>query len=125
MSYNESWFIFHNCRLKAVSRDKVVLNSNGTILHAAHNIQVQGKMFKRASGFKPWLIDTKIDVCRFVRNNYDPFAKMIYNLFKDFSNFNHTCPYVVNCNNYISRLLNISLNLFIGATDCKGILSEA
>ncbi|XP_017016486.1 uncharacterized protein [Drosophila kikkawai] len=94
MSYNESWFKFHQCRLKAISREKVVLNMNGTILHAAHKIHLQVKLFKKASGFKPWLLDTRIDVCHFVRTNYDPAVKIVFSLFKEFSNFNHTCPYV-------------------------------
>ncbi|KAH8249299.1 hypothetical protein KR032_008392 [Drosophila birchii] len=67
---------------------------NGTVLHAAHNIQLHLKLFKKASGFKPWLFDIRIDVCRFLRSNYDPVAKIVFNLFKEFSNFNHTCPYV-------------------------------
>ncbi|XP_043067618.1 uncharacterized protein [Drosophila bipectinata] len=94
LSYNESWFIFHNCRLKAVSRDKVILNVNGTILHPAYSIMIHFKVFKKANGYKPWLIDTKVDACRFLKKSYDPFAKIVYGLFKEFSNINHTCPYV-------------------------------
>ncbi|EDV31119.2 uncharacterized protein Dana_GF14709 [Drosophila ananassae] len=93
-SHNESWFIFHNCRLKAVSRERILLNMNGTILYAAHSIQVHIKMWKRANGFKPFLLDSTVDACRFLKSSYDPFAKIVYNIFKDFSNINHTCPYV-------------------------------
>nr|XP_017092685.2 uncharacterized protein LOC108122567 [Drosophila bipectinata] len=92
-SYNQSWFVFHNCRLKAVRRDRIVLNINGTLLYPAQVIHVHGKLFKRANGYKPWLIDVKLDVCRFVKRNYNPVAKMIYNLFKKFTNINHTCPF--------------------------------
>ncbi|XP_032312192.1 uncharacterized protein LOC116656570 isoform X1 [Drosophila ananassae] len=94
LSYNESWFIFHNCRLKAVSRDKVILNTNGTILFPAFSIITHSKLFKKANGYKPWLFDTKVDACRFLKKRYDPFAKIVYGLFKEFSNINHTCPYV-------------------------------
>ncbi|KAH8293039.1 hypothetical protein KR054_010554 [Drosophila jambulina] len=93
-SYNQSWFQFHECRLKAVSREKVVLNVNGTILHSVNNIETEGKMFKRASGFKPWVMASRVDACRFMRKNYDPVAKLIFGLFKEFTNINHTCPYV-------------------------------
>jgi len=96
-TYNQSWFVFHNCRLKAISRDRVLLNMNGSILHPIQNFQLHAKMFKRASGFKPWLLDSTIDVCRFVRKHYDPFIGIVFNIFKEFSNFNHTCPYVVSC----------------------------
>ncbi|KAH8350580.1 hypothetical protein KR067_009680, partial [Drosophila pandora] len=93
-SYNESWVIFHNCRLKAVSREKNILNMNLTILHPANDISLRVKMWKKASGFKPFLVDTTIDACRFVKSSYDPYGKIVYNIFKDFSNINHTCPYV-------------------------------
>ncbi|XP_037722739.1 uncharacterized protein LOC119555440, partial [Drosophila subpulchrella] len=93
-TYNQSWFVFHNCRLKAVSRDRVLFNMKGTVLHPAHNIQLHTKMFKRASGFKPWLMDSTIDACRFMRKQYDPFVRIVFNIVKDFSNFNHPCPFV-------------------------------
>ncbi|KAH8385695.1 hypothetical protein KR200_009883, partial [Drosophila serrata] len=94
-SYNKSWFLFHECRLKAVSREKVVLNMNGTLLHPVYNVLTKGKMFKRESGFKPWLLETKVDACRFMRKNYDPIAKIVYGFFKEFTNINHTCPFMV------------------------------
>ncbi|KAH8248704.1 hypothetical protein KR032_002377, partial [Drosophila birchii] len=97
-SYNESWFKFNHCRLKAISRERVVLNLNGTILHEAHNIHARFKMYKKANGYKPWLWDIDIDVCRFLRKSYDPFVKLVFGLFKEFSNFNHSCPYVVSLN---------------------------
>ncbi|XP_016966040.1 uncharacterized protein LOC108035120 [Drosophila biarmipes] len=93
-SYNKSWVEFNNCRLKAVSRDKVVLNMDLEILHPAFDIQTLMKIYKRETGYKPWLIDTKIDWCRFMRTNYDPVGKIVLSLFKPFSNINHTCPYV-------------------------------
>ncbi|XP_070138061.1 uncharacterized protein [Drosophila bipectinata] len=94
VSYNETWFLFHHCRLKAVSRNKVVLNLNGTVLHPVHKINVHAKIFKRENGYKPWLIETKVDVCRFVVTSYDPFSKLVFNLFKEFSNFDHPCPFM-------------------------------
>ncbi|XP_016955095.1 uncharacterized protein LOC108027980 [Drosophila biarmipes] len=93
-TYNQSWFVFHHCRLKAVNRERVLLNVNGTILHPAHNIQLHAKIYKKASGFKPWLIDSKVDACRFMRKRYDPFLGIVFNIFQEFSNINHTCPYV-------------------------------
>ncbi|XP_020810606.1 uncharacterized protein LOC110185933 [Drosophila serrata] len=93
-SYNKSWFEFHECRLKAVWRDRVLMNLNGTILHPAYNIQAKGQLFKRESGYKPWLYKAEIDCCRFLRKAYYMPAKIIYTLFQEFTNINHTCPYV-------------------------------
>ncbi|KAH8305492.1 hypothetical protein KR018_011945, partial [Drosophila ironensis] len=93
-SHNESWVTFEYCRLKAVSRDRVLLNVNAVVLHPANDVSVHVKMWKKASGFKPWLFDNNIDACRFFKNTYDPFFKIVYNIFKDFSNINHTCPFL-------------------------------
>ncbi|KAH8313836.1 hypothetical protein KR067_012419, partial [Drosophila pandora] len=93
-SHNKSWFVFNQCRLKAVSRDRIVLNMVGTVLHPVSNVQVHAKVFKRANGYKPWLFDTQIDACRFLKKSYNPFAKLVYGLFQEFTNINHTCPFV-------------------------------
>ncbi|XP_017058832.1 uncharacterized protein LOC108099720 [Drosophila ficusphila] len=93
-SYNESWYVLNYYRLKAVSRDRVLLNINGTILHPAYNIQVHVKVYKKANGFKPWLFESTVDACKFMKRRYDPFLKIVHNIFKEFSNVNHTCPYV-------------------------------
>ncbi|XP_017006144.2 uncharacterized protein [Drosophila takahashii] len=93
-SYNTSWYVFHNCRLKAVGRDKVLLNFSGTILNPAYDIRVHTLIFKKANGYRPWLVNKKIEVCRYLRHPNDPVATIVYGLFKDFSNLNHTCPYV-------------------------------
>ncbi|XP_017092683.2 uncharacterized protein [Drosophila bipectinata] len=93
-SYNRSWFVFHECRLRAISRTKVILNMNGTILYPANRILTQFILYKRDNGYKPWLVNVRIDTCRFVKQNYNPVAKIIFSLFQEFSNINHTCPYM-------------------------------
>ncbi|KAH8294266.1 hypothetical protein KR054_010138, partial [Drosophila jambulina] len=92
-SYNKSWFQFHECRLKAVSREKVVLNANGTVFHSVNNIFVHANVYKRESGYKPWLIKYIFDGCRFMRKKYSPAARLLYNFMKEFTSINHTCPY--------------------------------
>ncbi|KAH8401120.1 hypothetical protein KR009_003140, partial [Drosophila setifemur] len=93
-SYNKSWVVIHYCQLKAYSRNKTSLNINSTILEAAHNIFVKMKMMKRANGYKPFLIDYTIDACQFMQRRNQPFAKIVWNMIKDVSSINHTCPYV-------------------------------
>ncbi|XP_060650646.1 uncharacterized protein LOC132787556 [Drosophila nasuta] len=93
-SKNQSWIIIHNCRLKAVNRNRVDVNFNSTILHPVNNIHVHGQVLKKENGYKPWLIDYNVDGCAFLRKNNHPVVKMIYDLFRSKSNINHTCPYV-------------------------------
>ncbi|KAH8377720.1 hypothetical protein KR093_006800, partial [Drosophila rubida] len=67
---------------------------NATVLYRCNDIIVDIQMFKKANGYKPWLYKTTVDVCRFFRKTYNPIAILIYKLFKEFSNLNHSCPYV-------------------------------
>ncbi|KAH8233530.1 hypothetical protein KR026_009392, partial [Drosophila bipectinata] len=92
-SYNESWVIVHYCRLKAYSRNKTSLHINATFLYPAHNIFLRMKVMKKANGYKPFLFDYTFDACEFMRKRNQPFAKMVWNMVKDVSTINHTCPY--------------------------------
>ncbi|KAH8248360.1 hypothetical protein KR032_002003, partial [Drosophila birchii] len=92
-SLNESVLLMHKCRLKAVRRDRITLNFNGTLQQTVNNVRVHGQMFKRANGYKPWLYNVTMDGCRFMRKPYEPVVILVYNLFKQFSNFNKLCPY--------------------------------
>lgn len=94
-SYNESWLVFPNCRLKAVSRNITSFNLIANLLYPANEISVEGQIFQKANGYKPWLFKASIDICRFLKKPYNPFAIFIFKLFKDFSNINHTCPFTV------------------------------
>nr|XP_017000633.2 uncharacterized protein LOC108059730 [Drosophila takahashii] len=93
-SYNKSWVVIHHCRLKAYSRNKTSLNINATFLQPAYNIFIKLKLMKKANGFKPFLLDVTLDACKFMRKRHHPAVKIIYNLIKDVSTVNHTCPYV-------------------------------
>ncbi|KAH8373703.1 hypothetical protein KR093_000350, partial [Drosophila rubida] len=93
-SYNKSWFVIHTCRIKAVNRSTNTLNINGTVLHPANDIGIQVQVFKKANGYKPWLFNFNLDACRFMKRKYHPFAKVVFNLFQEFSNLNHSCPYM-------------------------------
>ncbi|XP_068148010.1 uncharacterized protein [Drosophila tropicalis] len=93
-SYNESWVTIGHCRLRAISREKTVANINVTVHHPAEDIFVRIQVLKKASGYKPWIIDSTLDACAFMRKNNQPVAKIVYGLIKDKSTINHTCPYV-------------------------------
>ncbi|XP_033234612.1 uncharacterized protein [Drosophila pseudoobscura] len=93
-SYNKSWVEVHYCRLKAYSRNKTSLNINATFLQPANNIFLRLKLMKRANGYKPFLWDFTFDACEFMRKRNQPVAKIVWNIIKDVSTVNHTCPYV-------------------------------
>ncbi|KAH8263263.1 hypothetical protein KR044_006512, partial [Drosophila immigrans] len=93
-SYNKSWVVINKCRLYAISRNKTIFNFNGTVLHPVYNIFTEMEILKKANGYKPWIFKATMDACRFVKKSYNPVVVIIYSLFKQFSNINHTCPYM-------------------------------
>ncbi|KAH8302130.1 hypothetical protein KR044_003154, partial [Drosophila immigrans] len=92
-SHNKSWAVVNYCRLRAINRNKTVFNLNVTLPNQLRNFSVDVQLFKRANGYKPWLLTMTVDVCRFTKKSYNPWAILIYRQFRDFSNINHTCPY--------------------------------
>ncbi|XP_068152781.1 uncharacterized protein [Drosophila tropicalis] len=94
LSYNETWFVIHKCRLKALRRNVAAFYFNGTASEPVYDLHLHGQLFKRASGYKPFLINTDIDMCRYFRKPYNALSRTLMDLFLDFTNFNHTCPYV-------------------------------
>jgi len=113
------------------------LNLNGTVLHPAYNIGLKAQIFKRANGYKPWVVKAELDICRFVKKTYNPVAIIVFNLFKEFSNFNHSCPFVASIKsisiisilsldqNYLTYYLMQSLHFTLpGITNRWWILSK-
>ncbi|ALC45528.1 maker161 [Drosophila busckii] len=95
-SRNKSWIVVNTCRLRAIQRNKTILNVIVTMLHPANSISLRLQVQKKASGYKPWVIDATFDVCAFLRNPHsNPIGKMAFKQFKEFSSINHLCPYEV------------------------------
>lgn len=124
-SDNESWFIIHQCRLRAISRNKTTFNFNATVLHPANVIHLRIELFKKANTYMPWLVNETVDICRFLKRPFNLAVITVVNLFKEFTNFNHTCPYVVR-----HKLLKFAFDstftsfITLGTTNCEGLLSE-
>jgi len=74
---------------------------------------VQFGLYKRLNGYKPFLYNMTLDGCRFLKSrNPNPIALYFYNLFKDYSNINHTCPYNVS----IPEVVKVNIHItFISA----------
>ncbi|XP_064540344.1 uncharacterized protein LOC135429803 [Drosophila montana] len=94
-NHNKTWITVHKCRLRAISRNKTTFNLNLTLNYPVdHPVNVKGQLLQKANGYKPWLFSANIDACRFMKRAYNPVAILVFKLFKEYSNFNHSCPYV-------------------------------
>nr|XP_017006181.2 uncharacterized protein LOC108063560 [Drosophila takahashii] len=93
-SYNKSWIEFGVCRLRAVSRNKVCLNVDANLLQPIHDVTVKAQLMKKANGYKPWLYSVSFDGCQFIRRRNNALIRIVWDLFKEYSTINHSCPYV-------------------------------
>ncbi|XP_054085785.1 uncharacterized protein LOC114805340 [Zeugodacus cucurbitae] len=93
-SFNKSWVVVNQCRLRAVKRDVTALNINVTLLHPANDIRLDIAYLKKANGYKPFVLNSTIDACDYIRKKNNPIANLVYPFFQPFSNINHSCPYV-------------------------------
>ncbi|KRF99298.1 uncharacterized protein Dwil_GK27606 [Drosophila willistoni] len=50
--------------------------NKSTYLHPVNKLSVHGQLFKKANGYKPWLINVTFDACRYLRRPNNPAVSM-------------------------------------------------
>ncbi|XP_034663915.1 uncharacterized protein LOC117898546 [Drosophila subobscura] len=86
---------FEYCFLKSVNRTYKYMSLKVNLFKTPiTKIKVNGALFKRFSGYRPFMYNVTIDACRFLKDTAsNPVAGYLFNFFKKVSNMNHTCPY--------------------------------
>ncbi|XP_054732560.1 uncharacterized protein LOC129240654 [Anastrepha obliqua] len=86
---------FQKCRLSIPKRGEVALSIHAKLFQIpVNNVTVNVRVFKKASGYRPFLYNVSADFCAFMahRSRY-PFLKVFFAAIAKDSNINHTCPY--------------------------------
>ncbi|XP_054732562.1 uncharacterized protein LOC129240659 [Anastrepha obliqua] len=86
---------FQKCRLSVPKRGVVALSIHVKLFQIpANNVSINLSMFKRASGYRPFLYNISANFCAFMANRSRyPFLKLFLAAILKESNINHTCPY--------------------------------
>ncbi|EDW02385.1 GH21962, partial [Drosophila grimshawi] len=63
--------------------------------------------FKRANGWRPFLYDFSVDICKFLENPQHIIARLAFEIIKPYTNVNHSCPYHVRQMVYFHKSNNI------------------
>ncbi|KAH8247654.1 hypothetical protein KR038_007600, partial [Drosophila bunnanda] len=86
---------FEDCNLKAVNRSFKYLSIKVKLYKTPiTKVKVNFALLKRFGGYKPFLYNVTVDACKFLSSpSSNAVAVYIHNLFKSYSNMNHTCPY--------------------------------
>ncbi|XP_034665150.1 uncharacterized protein LOC117899325 [Drosophila subobscura] len=94
-SLDKEFTEFEYCYIKSINRTYKYLSFRANLLKTpVTKIKLNFSLFKRFSGYRPFLYNMTVDSCRFLAKQKSyPVAAFFYNLFKDSSNMNHTCPY--------------------------------
>ncbi|XP_017058109.1 uncharacterized protein LOC108099248 [Drosophila ficusphila] len=86
---------FEYCAIKAVNRSYKYLTAKA-YLHKipVTRVKVSIGLYKRFSGYKPFLYNLTVDACKFLKNpKSNPVTSYFYEFIKEISNMNHTCPF--------------------------------
>ncbi|XP_017071313.2 uncharacterized protein LOC108107978 [Drosophila eugracilis] len=86
---------FEQCALKAVNRTYKYITAKIKLpTLPITRAKVNFGLYKRLNGYKPFLYNQTINGCNFLRHQKaSPVAKYFYDIFKEVSNINHSCPY--------------------------------
>lgn len=126
-STNQSLVIFHECRLRAINRNKTTLTAELTLLQPLDKFDTRMELKTKAFGYNPGIFDYTVNGCTFLERQKHRTFKVYYQLLRKFSTINHTCPFEV------SELNGISMRMFSlvtcihhlslpGKTNGKGLL---
>ncbi|XP_017065637.1 uncharacterized protein LOC108104204 [Drosophila eugracilis] len=83
------------CYLKSVNRSYKYLSLKVNLLKTpVTKVKINGRLFKRFNGYRPFMFNITADFCRFMTNtNSNAVANYFFEFLKSHSNINHTCPY--------------------------------
>ncbi|XP_041675019.1 uncharacterized protein LOC108107959 [Drosophila eugracilis] len=86
---------FEYCTLKSVNRTYKYI-SGKMILHnlPVTKVKVNFGLYKRFNGYRPFLYNQTVDACYFfLHQKSSPVAKYFFDIVKEATNMNHSCPY--------------------------------
>ncbi|EDW17450.2 uncharacterized protein LOC6581232 [Drosophila mojavensis] len=91
---DKSYGDFQYCYIKAVNRTHKYISIYAKMVpQSLNNIWVNIQLLRKSNGYKPFFTPNSFDVCKFLKKPNNPLLLSYYNMFKECSNLNHTCPY--------------------------------
>ncbi|XP_017037369.1 uncharacterized protein [Drosophila kikkawai] len=94
-SLDKNFADFEYCYIKSVNRSYKYLSLKANVFKKPiTKLKVNGALFKRLNGYRPFMYNVTVDACRFMDNkNSNPVAGYFFDFIKLNSNINHSCPY--------------------------------
>ncbi|EDW96683.2 uncharacterized protein Dyak_GE24759 [Drosophila yakuba] len=94
-SLDKTFADFEFCYLRSVNRSyKYITLKVNLFKTPVTKVKFNGILYKRFSGYRPFMFNITLDACRFLRNpESNPVGKYFFEFFNSHSNLNHSCPY--------------------------------
>ncbi|KAH8417508.1 hypothetical protein KR222_001237, partial [Zaprionus bogoriensis] len=132
--YDKELFSFDECRIKAINRFQNSVTISGTLKKTLSTVQINFRFLKRErGGWHPFLYAMTVDACKYFESPIQyPIPNLVFYYMKEFTNVNHTCPYMVklylllfNCiYRYIFFKVNTSLTMRDWRPDGKSFIGR-
>ncbi|KAH8411030.1 hypothetical protein KR222_007454, partial [Zaprionus bogoriensis] len=84
------------CKVKALNWNKAVLHMDCDLIKPLRNPTVRVQLFKKnySNQYHPFLINVVFNLCDIIsKRNFIPYGKIVWNVLKQHSNVNHSCPF--------------------------------
>ncbi|XP_058986209.1 uncharacterized protein LOC131806263 [Musca domestica] len=83
------------CSLRVITRGVIGLSIYAKMWQLpVNNISINLSLFKKLNGYRPFLYNFSVDMCKFFKNPKKyPFVQLYHRIIVNESNINHTCPY--------------------------------
>ncbi|KAH8295653.1 hypothetical protein KR018_001527, partial [Drosophila ironensis] len=84
---------FEKCYIKAVNRTHKYIDVYFRLHQPPiENVTINLATMRYNNGYKPFFVNITFDGCKFLKNQRNPILKYFFDLYKDRSNLNHSCP---------------------------------
>ncbi|XP_039479056.1 uncharacterized protein LOC120443793 [Drosophila santomea] len=95
MSVDKDFAEFTECTLKSINRTYKYISARVSLYKLPiTKAGVNFGLYKRFNGYKPFLYNQTINACHFFKHQKaHPVAKYFFDMIKEVSNLNHSCPY--------------------------------
>ncbi|XP_022223514.2 uncharacterized protein LOC111074859 [Drosophila obscura] len=92
---DEDYCSMDYCYLKSINRTYKYASGRLRLLKPPlTNVQLNCGLYKRFSGYKPFLYNFTVDGCKFLNNpRHSPVANYFFGIIGTNHNLNHSCPY--------------------------------
>ncbi|KAH8355569.1 hypothetical protein KR200_005821, partial [Drosophila serrata] len=113
-TYDKKFGEYEYCYIKSINRSYKYISGKFNVYQLpVTKIKVNLALWKRLTGYKPFLYNITFETCAFLRNpKSNPVANFIYGTIREYTNLNHSCPLFVSALNLFLFFILVRVTFF-------------